>query len=400
MENVEIILLVILLVASLVAIISRRIRLPYTIGLVLAGLLLSLVGSHITLHLSKELIFTALLPPLIFEAAFHLRWKDLKPELPAAITLATLGVVFAAATSCLVLVFFGGQSWQTALIIGVILAATDPVSVLALLKESKLPPRIHRLIESESIFNDGTAAVLFSLVPLMLIGSATVGQFSIAFVIAVALGIFTGGCVGYLALMILGKTEDHLVEITVTTVAAFASFILAEELHASGVLSTLTAGMILGNLGHLGSISTKGHEAAASFWEFAGFISNSVIFLLIGIDLAMWQRSGVANLMIWTIIASFAGRAVAVYLGCLPLHFTKKSVPLPVQHLLFFGGLRGALGLALVLGLPAETPLREQIVYAVFVAVAFSIVVQGLTAGWVIKRSESALSALSRTSME
>jgi CPA1 family monovalent cation:H+ antiporter len=104
--------------------------------------------------------------------------------------------------------------------------------------------------------------------------------------------------------------------------------------------------------------------------------------------------------MIWTIIASFAGRAVAVYLGCLPLHFTKKSVPLPVQHLLFFGGLRGALGLALVLGLPAETPLREQIVYAVFVAVAFSIVVQGLTAGWVIKRSESALSALSRTSME
>ena len=380
-----------LCIACVVAIVSRRIKLPYTIGLVLAGLLLAVLGIEMPMHLSRDLIFSALLPPLIFEAAFHLKWRDLRPELPAAITLATIGVVLAAVTSSVILVFGAGQSWQTALIIGVILSATDPVSVLALLKQSKLPARIHRLIEAESILNDGTAAVLFSLIPLVVMGTATTGQFVVAFLTAVTLGMLIGGAVGALLLFLGGRTDDHLVEIAVTTVAAYASFILAEEVHASGVLSTLTAGMIIGSLGQRGSITQKGQEAAESFWEFAGFVANSIIFLLIGSDLATWRSHGMASLIFWTIVSSFAGRAIAVYLGCVPLRSTTSAVPRPVQHLLFWGGLRGALGLALALELPQDTPGRDEIISAIFAAVAFSIVIQGLTAGVFIKKSESSL---------
>lgn len=387
MEHIELLLCI----ACVVAIVSRRIKLPYTIGLVVAGLLLAVLGIEMPMHLSRDLIFSALLPPLIFEAAFHLKWRDLKPELPAAITLATFGVVLAAVASSVILVFGAGQSWQTALIIGVILSATDPVSVLALLKQSNLPSRIHRLIEAESILNDGTAAVLFSLIPLVVMGTATTGQFAVAFLTAVTLGVLIGGAVGALLLFLVGRTDDHLVEIAVTTVAAYASFILAEQVHASGVLSTLTAGMIIGSLGQRGPITAKGQEAAESFWEFAGFVANSIIFLLIGSDLATWRSHGMASLIFWTIVASFAGRAIAVYLGCFPLRSTKSAVPQGVQHLLFWGGLRGALGLALALGLPQDTPNRDEIISAIFAAVAFSIVIQGLTAGVFIKKSESSL---------
>jgi CPA1 family monovalent cation:H+ antiporter len=387
MEQVEILLLI----ASLVAILCRRIKLPYTIGLVLAGLGLSLAGIEFRVHLSKELIFSVLLPPLIFEAALHLRWRDLKTELPVALPLATLGVALAAVASSAVLVFLAGQTWQTALIIGVVMSATDPVSILALLKESKLPPRIHRLIEAESILNDGTAAVLFTLALSIIAGSVTAGQFMTLSLTAIGLGLFIGAAIGFVALSIAVRTEDHLVELAVTTVAAYSSFIIAEDLHASGVLATLVAGMVLGNLGARGAITEKGHETTAAFWEFAGFVSNSIIFLLIGADLTLW-RSGVANsLVLWTIIASVISRSVAVYIGCLPLAVTRHRVPMPIQNLLFFGGLRGALALALVLGLPAELSGRDEIISAVFLAVAFSVVVQGLTAGGIIARSTDRL---------
>lgn len=387
MEQVELLLLI----ASLVAIISRRIKLPYTIGLVLAGFGLSFAGADFSIHLSKDLIFSVLLPPLIFEAAFHLQWRELKAELPAALTLATVGVVLAAVVSSAVLMLLGGQSWQTALIIGVVMSATDPVSILALLKESKLPTRIHRLIEAESILNDGTAAVLFTLALSVIAGSVTVAQFMTLSLSAIGLGIVVGATTGLIALSLAGRTEDHLVELAITTVAAYASFILAEDLRASGVLATLTAGMVVGNLGTKGAITENGHETTAAFWEFAGFASNSIIFLLIGADLTLW-RSGLANsLVLWTIIASFVGRAMAVYLGCLPLSLTRHRIPISIQNLLFFGGLRGALALALVLGLPPEMPARDEIISAVFLAVAFSVVVQGLTAGSVISRSTDRL---------
>jgi CPA1 family monovalent cation:H+ antiporter len=376
---------VLLVISCLVAILARKLRFPYTVGLLVTGLILASLGVAPETHLSKDLIFTALLPPLIFEAAFQIPWSKLKPDLFLVTTLATGGVFLAGLVTTLALVYLGGQSWQTAIIIGVILSATDPVSVLALLKEAALPARIHRLIESESLFNDGTAAVLFTLAPIIIAGSASAGQVVGATALAIAGGVGIGAAIGFLSLLLSRRTEDHLVEITVTVVAAYASFLVAEEIHVSGVLSTLTAGMILGNLGHHGAISEAGRETAHSFWEFAGFISNSLIFLLIGIDVFFWRQGVVAQLALWTIAASLLGRACAVYLGCLPFRRSKLAVPRKVQHLLVWGGLRGALALALVLGLPETTPDKTLITSTVFYAVAFSIVVQGLTVGKLIR---------------
>ena len=377
---------IVLLVACLVAVFARKMRVPYTVGLVLAGVALASFKFAPDLHLSKDLIFTLLLPPLIFEAALHIPWKGLKPELPVILVLATAGVVLAAIVTASTLVFLGGLGWPTAIIIAIVLSATDPVSVLALLKEAALPKRIHRLIESESLFNDGMAAVLFSLAPMIIAGQTSAAQVAGFSAIAILGGIAIGACVGALSLLLSGRTDDHLVEITVTIIVAYGSFLIAEHLHVSGVLATLTAGMVLGNLGNRGAITATGRDLIVHFWEFAGFIANSFIFLLIGFDVFFWREGSVAQLAFWTIIASLIGRACAVYLGCLPFQRGKQAIPQRVQHLLVWGGLRGALALALVLGLPDETHDRALIVSTVFYAVAFSIIVQGLTVGGLIRR--------------
>lgn len=381
-----------LLIACLVAIISTRTRVPYTVGLVLVGLFLSYAGSDPSTHLSHDLIFHLLLPPLIFEAAFLLKWKVLKPILVPVIVLATGGVLIAAAVSASLLYALSGLSLLTCLIIGIVLSATDPVSVLALLKEAKLPPRIHKLLEAESLFNDGTASVLFMLVPLAVAGTVSPAGIAAMSLTCIAGGIATGIATGFAAMAIAGRTKDHLVEITMTVIAAYGSFNLAESFHASGILSTLSAGMVIGNLDRFGAISEKGLEAAHSFWEFACFVANSFIFILIGIDLELWEVPGETRLIVLTIVAMLVGRAVCVYGWSAPLARTKHRLPLNVQNLLFWGGLRGALSIALVLSLPATMPERNMMITAVFHAVVFSIIVQGITVTPLIHRVKRASS--------
>lgn len=374
-----------LLVACAVAILSRRIGIPYTVGLLLGGFALSHLDLAPPGHLSHELIFSWLLPPLIFESALHLSWRELRPQLAVVSLLATVGVVAAALTTMLLLVWGASVPWQAAVIIGVALSATDPVSVLAILKEARLPARIHRLVESESLLNDGTSAALFSLAPLLVAGTTSIGSVVSLSALSIAGGLVCGAAVGGAALALAGRTTDHLVEVAVTILAAFGSFYLAESVHASGILSTLAAGMVLGSLRERGFITERGHESAESFWEFAGFLANSAIFLFIGIDLDELKPVHHSFVIVATIAASLLSRAAVVYLGCLPFHRSRHHVPLRVQHLLFWGGLRGALALALILGLPPETPDLALIRSAVFYAVAFSVVIQGLTVGRLIR---------------
>jgi len=381
-----------LLISCGIAIISRRTRIPYTIGLVLTGLVLAYGGVNARTHLSHELIFHMLLPPLIFEAAFHLKWRELRPILAPTLILATIGVVIAAAASAAIVYAATGVSLSAALLIGVVLSATDPVSVLALLKEAKLPARVHKLLESESLFNDGTASILFALLPLVLAGTTSPMGIVATSATSILGGILVGALAGFGVLVIAGRTSEHVVEIAMTVVAAFGSFYIAESFHASGILSTLSAGMVLGNLNRHGALTEKGLESAHSFWEFACFVANSFIFILIGIDLDLFETPGTAWLTAVTIVATLVGRALAVYLGCATLRNTKSAVPLIVQHLLVWGGLRGALSIALALSLPSSMPERGVIITVVFHAVVFSILVQGITVSPLIHRVKRALS--------
>jgi len=377
-----------LLVACLIAMISRRLGLPYSVGLVGAGLLIALIPNTPTLPLSRDLIFNVFLPPLVFEAALQLRWKEFRRELPVTLTLAFVGVGLAAAVVAAGLHYGLSWSWIGAGLFAVLIAATDPVAVIAAFKEMDADERLSMLVESESLLNDGVAAVAFVVLATIAAGTpATVGTVVPIFLWTLFGGIAIGGAISGAILLLAGRTEDPLVEITLTTVAAYGSFLIAEHFHASGVLASLTAGLIVGNLGKIGAISDPGRPHVLAAWEFFAFLANSFVFLLIGIQLAGvpisrlgWETAGAAILLV------LIGRAVAVYPLSNMFHRSSLKVPGGFQHVLFWGGLRGALGLALALTVPASVPERGAIILSSFVVVAFSIFVQGLTMPWLVER--------------
>ncbi len=369
-----------LLVAAAVAVLTRRFRLPYSVGLVIAGIALAFLPFSQRVELTKELLFELLLPPLIFEAAFYIHWPELRRDFAPVATLATLGVLLSAGVSTLGMHYAGHWTWMTSLIFGVLIAATDPVSVIATFKESGVKGRLLLLVESESLLNDGTAAVLFAVVLEAAAGGA-VDPFQIAWKVVLMVGgsVLGGALVAAGALLLAGRTEDHLVEITLTALAAYGSFLLAEHFHLSGVLATLTAGLVLGNPGRWGTISEKGREAALAFWEFGAFVSNSLVFLLIGMREARQDFKGVWVVAALGVALVTLGRAAAVYPVCAVFLGSSWRVSSNHQHALFWGGLRGALALALALGLPEGIADRELIITVSFAVVAFSIFVQGLT---------------------
>lgn len=376
----------ILLIACVVAMLSRRLRLPYSVGLVLAGVALTFLGASVKLSLTPELIYTVLLPPLIFEAALQLKWRPFRDNLPVTLTLAFPGVLVTGAVVASGMHLFIGWSWLGSALFGALIAATDPVSVIAAFKEMKVESRLSLLVESESLLNDGAAAVAFALLVALAQGQGLHVGAMTGLLAWMALGGVAVGCAVSAALLILaGRTEDHLVEITLTTIAAYGSFLLAEHLHMSGVLAALAAGLVVGNVGWMGSISDVGREHVTSFWDYAAFLANSVVFILIGGH----EANHAARLFTLTAGAAIAlvlvGRIVSVYPLCALFARSRLKVDWRYQHVLVWGGLRGALALALALAIPAKLPEKGPIILTTFAVVAFSIFAQGLTIPWVIK---------------
>ncbi|HXI23814.1 MAG TPA: sodium:proton antiporter [Pyrinomonadaceae bacterium] len=374
-ERIEILLLI----AALVAMLARRLNIPYSIGLVFAGVGLALLPFTPHIELTKELLFTAFLPPLVFEAAIQIRWLELRRDLLIILTFATVGVVLSAVVTAAGMHYIANWSWIGAIIFGILIAATDPVSVIAMLKHAGVSGRLRLLVEAESLFNDGTAAVAFAIATAIITGQQA-SAFGVTKTLAVMFvgSIVCGALIGGVTVLLAGATTDHLVEITFTTIAAFGSFLVAEHFHLSGILSTLTAGLLVGNVGQL-SLSEKGHAVVEDFWEYMAFAANSLIFILIGMHVAHRNYSFVWLSALIAIGVVLLGRAIAVYPLSLLFARSRWRLRLARQHILFWGGLRGALALALALAMPAEVPDRESIITVAFAVVAFSIVVQGLT---------------------
>ena len=369
-----------LLIAAVVAMLTRRLKLPYSVGLVVAGILLAVLPFAPNIQLTKDLIFTALLPPLLFDAAYYIDWNQLRRDFSVVVVLATLGVIFSATITAAGMHFLAKWQWMSALVFGALIAATDPVSVIATFKEAKAHGRLLVLIEAESLFNDGTAAVAFGIVVALASGQHLT-PLGISAMLAKTIlgGILCGALVAVAALLLAGRTDDHLVEITVTTVAAYGSFLFADHFGLSGVLATITAGLVMGNFKALKSISEQGKEAVQAFWEYAAFVANSLVFLLIGMNAARQNFSAIWIPAILAIVLVTLGRAMAIYPCCLLFSRSSLRVTGKQQLVLFWGGLRGALALALALGLPPTLPLREEIITVSFSVVAFSVFVQGLT---------------------
>lgn len=371
---------ILLFVSSMVAMVTRRLNLPYSVGLVAAGILLALLPFGLELPLTPELVFSVFLPPLVFEAAIQIPWRPFRRELPVLLLLVTIGVLLAAGIVAVGMHYLIGWSWIGAAFFGVLIAATDPVSVIALFKSVPVDHRLHLLVESESLLNDGVAAVAFAVLVGIAAGhGATPVEVGGEVLFIIGGGLLAGAVVALPLLLIAGRTSDHLVEITLTTLAAWGSFLLAEHFHVSGVLAALTAGLLVGNVGWMGSISDSGRPAVLAFWEYVAFLANSLVFLLIGGREAEMPLLSVLEAAAVAVVLSLVGRAVAVYPITALFRGRALAVPTGFQHVLWWGGLRGALALALALALPASVPERGDIITVAFAVVAFSIFVQGLT---------------------
>lgn len=381
---------VILLVACVVAIVSRRVHLPYSVGLVAAGICLALLGGSTNVSLGPDVIYTVLLPPLIFEAALQIKWRPFRADLPITATLAFPGVLLTGAIIAVGMHLLAQWGWLGSALFGALIAATDPVSVIAAFREMKVEPRLSLLVESESLLNDGAAAVAFAILVSIAHGGEVHGlQVAGSLVWMVFGGLALGAAVAGAALLVAGRTDDHLVEITLTTVAAYGSFLLAEHFHMSGVLAALAAGLVMRNAGWTGwmgcSISPAGREHVISFWDYAAFLANSVVFILIGGHEASQGNRLFTPAAALAIGLVLIGRVVTVYLLCAAFTRSRLRVDKRYQHVLVWGGLRGALALALALAIPDSVPEKSAIIVAAFAVVAFSIFAQGLTMPWLIK---------------
>lgn len=386
-----------LLVAALVSIGTQRLRIPYTVGLVLVGLALTFIQRMpIANTITPELILALLVPPLIFEAAFHLNFSDLRRDMVLILFLAVPGVLVTTILVGTVVALGASLDFSTALIFGSLVAATDPVAVIALFRSMGVPKRLQVLLEGESLLNDGTAIVVFSLMlaiagitPLRIVGTTVsldgpTGLIAgvIAFLIVSGGGLLVGAILGFLISNLIRRIDDYLIEITLTTVLAYGAYLIAEEVfHVSGVLAVVAAGLASGNTGPKGMSPTT-RIVLFNFWEYAAFLANSFVFLLIGLEIKISLILENWVVIVWAIVAVLAARAVSVY----SFSWIGREVPAKWKHILYWGGLRGAISLALALSLSSNTPNRDQLQAMAFGVVLFTLLVKGLSMGPLIRR--------------
>jgi CPA1 family monovalent cation:H+ antiporter len=374
--------------ATAVAIAARRLNIPYTVALVLAGL--GLGATHVIrgVHLTRDLLYSVFLPGLIFEASYNLKFSEFRENARAILALAVPGVVVAIGATATLLVTTTafapvetGFGWSHALVFAAIVAATDPIAVVALFRSLGAPPRLAVLMDGESLVNDGTAIVLTSIVYTAVRGGGlSLGAGTLQFVEVVGLGVVLGAIVGFAASHMLQRVEDPMIEITVTTIAAYGGFAAADALQVSGVIATMTVGMVCGSFG-APRMNAESRIAVESFWRYLAFALNSVVFLLIGLEVRTPGLLADRRPILLAFAAVVVGRGLVVSMATVALRRTNEAIPWRWSLVLTWGGLRGALCMVLALALDEDFPHREIIVTMTFGVVFLSIVVQGLTTG-------------------
>ena len=383
--STETLIIILLLIVSLVAMAVRRFRIPYTVALVVVGLLIT-SQSALKFELTPQLILALFVPPLVFEAAFHLNFRDIRRDLPGILLLAVPGVILTTLIIGGVLRLSTTLTWPLALVFGALIAATDPVSVVSLFRKLGVPKRLAVLVESESLFNDGTAIVIYNLIMVF----ALTGQFSLANGITQFLYVSTGGIViglilGWIISLLIARVDDYLIETTLTTVLAFGSYLVAEQFHFSGVLAVVAAGLVNGNIGPQGMSPTT-RVVLYNFWEYVAFLANSLVFLLIGMQVNISLIVSAWQPILWAILAILAARFIVVYGLIWLVNRFSEAIPVNWQHVINWSGLRGAISLALVLSLPDSLGSeRDLLRIMAFGVVLFTLLIQSTTMSQLIR---------------
>ncbi|MCK4340752.1 MAG: cation:proton antiporter [Phycisphaerae bacterium] len=387
-----------LLLAAAVLAFCKRTKLPFTVMLVLVGVALAhLAGwgpaflrTFANFRISPEVILFVFLPTLIFESAFNLEARRLQHNLLPVLTLAIPGLLLSTAIIGAIVAALADIPLAAALLLGAILSATDPVAVISLFKELGAPKRLTVLVEGESLFNDATSLVLAGiLVEAVRHGpsSATafhgVLEFLVVFFGGALVGLVLAGVFGF----VLGKVKrDPFIAISLTTILAYASFLIAEHvLHVSGVMATVMAGLLMGGWGR-----TKIAPSVAGYlhdlWEFLAYVANALIFLLVGLSVVLSELWSAIGVLACTVLAMLVSRAAVVF-GLVPLagRFS-EPVERRYQAVMYWGGLRGAIALAIALQLPEGFAYRETFIAVVSGAVLFTLLVQGLSIETLVHR--------------
>ena len=375
-------------VATAVAIAARRFRLPYTVALVLAGLALGAVRLFEPPHLTKELLYAVFLPGLLFEAAFHLEFRDFWRERAALAALAVPGVATAVALTAMLLELMTralglvqGFGWGQAVVFGALIAATDPIAVVGMFKSLGAPRRLSVLLEGESLLNDGTAIVIFSLALSLVSGDrVSASGMVVEFVRIVGGGLAIGILVGLAISQVIRQVDDPMIEITLTTLAAYGSFLAAEQLGFSGVIATVSTGMLCGNYAARTGMSASTRIAAETFWEYIAFALNSIVFLLVGLHVHISELANSWRLVAAAYAAVTLARAgVVVAVLALERSRGREAWPASWSAVLIWGGMRGSLSMVLALALPPTLTHRDLLITITFGVVLLSILIQGLT---------------------
>jgi monovalent cation:H+ antiporter, CPA1 family len=369
-------------VATLSRVLSILRNIPYTLLLLLVGLGLAVVDVRLV-NLSPELILFIFLPPLLFEAAWNVEWSRLKSDFVPIFLYVVFGVLVCVGGLVFGLQQVAGASLATALLVGASLSSTDPVAVTALFRELGVDKRLTTLMEGESLFNDGITVVAFNLLLGIALGleqldvSVTLARFALF----IGLGISVGGIIGFGLSFLTQRFDIPLVEQSLTLVAAYGTYIVAEELGGSGVIAVVITGIILGNFGSRFGMNPRTRLVVSEFWEFLAFFVNSIVFLLIGDQVRFQSLMDNAHVIFIAIAISITARAISIFgLSAFSNVITSgENISLASQTVLWWGGLRGSVSVALALSVPESLPQREEIIAVVFGVMLFTLLVQGLT---------------------
>ncbi len=403
-------IVLLMLIAAIATLISKRLdKIPLTILLVFVGIAIAIGSEHLPFlgvladfHLTPELVLFVFIPTLIYESAFNLDARQVSRNIWPILTLAIPGLLLSTLIIALIFNFLTdfflgglpGGGFMVALLLGAILSATDPVAVISIFKQLGVPERLTVLVEGESLFNDATSLVLAGLLLAIVKTSdftfsggvvvSGIGDFLVVFLGGVLVGWVLAMIVGYT----LGSIESHAdIEITLTTILAYFAFIIAEHgFHVSGIMAVVAAGLVIGSWGK-SKISPSTSEFMEHFWEYLAFLANALIFVMVGmqIDLAaLWASIDLIGIVVFAMLVS---RAIVVFsfvplLGKLP---GSDPIGMPFRQVMYWGGLRGAIALAIVLSLDLDPELKDTLIAIVMGAVLFTLVVQGLSIEKLVK---------------
>ncbi len=380
----------ILILVVVISLVARQINFPATIAFIFAGLLAAWVPRLTLPELSPEVFLTILLPPILFNETLTLDIEGLIDDSDIILFYAVVGTALMVAAVGLYTHYILGLTWIESFMLGIIVSPTDPVSVIASFKQLGVIRRFQLIVAGESLFNDGVAIVVYSIL-LIIIEAGAITSFEVLQITALKVlgGVLLGYIAGFIVHLIFCWTDDLFVEILLSFIVAFGVFRLAEEFHASGVIAVVMAGLLLNyRCRSSGGISEHDEESLEVMWEFVGFIASSFAFIFIGVSLEPSILVGFALPILGLSLFSVLFRYVMVSLVAEFLERRRsKRIPQNWRVGMTWSGLRGAVSVVLVLGIAGlGLPNTETMLALTYGLVLGSNVFQGLTMPTLVKR--------------